>query len=146
MGEQAYSIKDLADEFGITARTLRHYEEQGLVKPARLGQNRIYSDADRVRIAWILRGRRVGFALSDIADMLMLYEIDDGRETQRQVTLARCRDRIAALEAQRADIDETITELTGFCDTLENLVASPNGKWVRKDTGEAPRLRNPWDG
>ncbi|WP_308911307.1 MerR family transcriptional regulator [Pseudokordiimonas caeni] len=146
MGELAYSIKDLAAEFGITARTLRHYEEQGLVAPARVGQNRTYSAADRVRIAWILRGRRVGFSLSEIADMLRLYELGDGRETQRQVTLAKCRERIAALEAQRADIDETITELTGFCDTLENLVPAPGGRWVRKDTGEPPQLRNPWDG
>lgn len=139
-----YTIKDLTKEFDVTSRTLRHYEEQGLITPTREGQNRIYSAADRTRIAWVLRGRRVGFSLGEITEMLDLYDLDDGRNTQRLVTLEKCRDRIKALEDQRLDIDDTITELTGFCDLLEDLTHCPNtGSWISKTTGQKPDIKKP---
>lgn len=119
--EENYSIADLAAEFRITARTLRHYEDAGLISPAREGQNRVYSVADHVRLAWIMRGKRVGFSLADIAEMLDLYNLGDGRVEQRRVTLKRCRERLAALEEQRNDLDITIAELNEFCATLEKL-------------------------
>ncbi len=131
-----YTIKELACDFGVTPRTLRHYEEQGLISPERQGQNRIYHQDDRVRLAWILRGKRVGFSLSEIGEMLDLYNLDDGRETQRAVTVSRCRDRIKALEAQRDDINATIDELQEFCELISNLVRDKeNDTWLRRDTG-----------
>ena len=120
--ETSFSITDLAEEFKITPRTIRFYEDQELLTPERRGQNRVYSKRDHSRLAWILRGTRVGFSLAEIREMLDLYDVDDGRKTQRTVTLEKCRDRIDALSQQRDDIDDTIEELEGFCHTLENLV------------------------
>ncbi|GHF16784.1 hypothetical protein GCM10017044_08910 [Kordiimonas sediminis] len=142
--KDTYSIKDLATEFNVTARTLRHYEEQGLLAPARSGQTRVYSQADRIRLAWILRGRRVGFSLNEISEMLALYSLGDGRATQRQVTLEKCRQRIDDLKAQRDDINSTIADLEEFCDTIEILVpCQKTGKLVSPETGKPPVIKTP---
>ena len=116
-----FSISDLSDEFGVTPRALRFYEDEGLIAPERRGTNRIYSHRDRARLAWILRGKRVGFSLGEIREMIDLYDIGDGRHTQRAVTVDRCRRRIAALEAQKHDIDAAIAELRDFVSTIETI-------------------------
>lgn len=109
-----YSISDLSAEFGITARALRFYEDEGLIAPQRNGIARIYSRRDRARLAWILRGKRVGFSLGEIREMIDLYDVNDGRESQRRVTVEKCRARIAHLERQRADINSAIEEISSF--------------------------------
>ncbi|MFC3050386.1 MerR family transcriptional regulator [Kordiimonas pumila] len=135
-----YSINELSREYNVTPRTLRHYEDQGLLSPLRQGQTRIYHTKDRARLAWILRGKRVGFSLQEIGEMLDLYGQGDGREKQRAVTISRCTDRIKALENQRDDINATIDELQEFCDTLMNLKrCEKTGRWIREDTGEPIR-------
>jgi DNA-binding transcriptional MerR regulator len=121
---QSFTIADLADEFNITARTLRFYEDKGLLNPERSGQSRIYSAADRVRVSWILRGKRVGFSLSEVSEMLDLYDPEDGRMKQRQVTLEKCSAKIEELKNQRDDIDIVINDLEEFCTTLENFKLS----------------------
>jgi len=113
-----FTISDLSSEFDVTARALRFYEDEGLIAPERRGLHRIYSHRDRARLAWILRGKRVGFSLAEIREMIDLYDIGDGRQAQRQVTLERCRDRIATLSRQKADIDAAIAELQGFVELL----------------------------
>lgn len=119
-GREHHSITDLCAEFGVTPRALRFYEDEGLIAPERRGTQRIYSQRDRARLAWILRGKRVGFSLAEIREMIDLYDLGDNRRVQRAVTAERCRERIGALEAQKRDIDAAIAELNEFVRTLEH--------------------------
>lgn len=119
---RTYSIGEMCDAFGVTARALRFYEDELLIAPERRGMQRHYSERDRARVAWILRGKRVGFSLADIREMLDLYDLGDHRETQRAVTLDRCRLRIATLGRQREDIDTMIAELNDFIRLLDPSV------------------------
>ena len=117
---EEFTISDMCAEFDVTPRALRFYEDEGLIAPERRATARIYSNRDRARLAWILRGKRVGFSLAEIREMIDLYDIGDGREVQRQVTLERCRDRIALLQSQKRDIDAAIAELKHFVTLLDS--------------------------
>ncbi|HEX7743518.1 MAG TPA: MerR family DNA-binding transcriptional regulator [Sphingobium sp.] len=117
---QTYTITDLSEEFSVTARALRFYEDEGLIAPERQGLARIYSRRDRARLAWILRGKRVGFSLSDIREMIDLYDADEEHEEQRRVTMAKCKARIDLLTRQKNDIDAAISELADFVKALDH--------------------------
>lgn len=116
---ELYSITALAEEFSVTPRAIRFYEDKGLLQPQRVGLNRIYSRRDRARLKLILRGKRLGFSLTDIREMLDLYDLGDGQVEQLRVTLRKSRERLAALERQRRDLDEAIAELRGACRHIE---------------------------
>ena len=107
-----YSIAELAREFAITARTIRFYEDEGLIKPRRQGLTRLYSAHDRVRLSWILRGKRLGFSLAEIKELLDLYQVDRTGNQQLRELLRRSRLHIADLERTRRDLDAHITAVT----------------------------------
>jgi len=110
---KTYSISDLAREFDITPRALRHYEDEGLLTPLRVGQRRVYRPRDRVRLKLILRGRRLGFALPEIREIIGLYDTPAGEAGQLRTLLARVAERRADLEAKRRDIEAAIQHLDG---------------------------------
>jgi DNA-binding transcriptional MerR regulator len=114
-----YSIRDLCDAFGVTARALRYYEIKGLLRPERRGLARIYSANDRARLALVLRGKRVGFALDEIKELLDLHEMDPRERSALARTQERFARRIADLKRQRADVDRAIADLKNGCEWLE---------------------------
>jgi DNA-binding transcriptional MerR regulator len=115
----SFGIADLAAEFGVTARALRFYEDQGLLSPRRDNHLRIYSPRDRARLAWVLRGKSAGFSLTEIREMLDLYDLNDERRTQRTVAIDRCRARAEQLRSQLAEMGAMIDRLSQFADSLE---------------------------
>jgi len=106
-----FTIGELADEFGITTRTIRFYEARGLITPERKGANRSYSRRNRARLMLILRGKNLGFTLEDIAEYLALYDADPGQLTQTKMLLAKVETMLEDLAKKRADIDRTLRDL-----------------------------------
>ncbi len=122
--ERTFTIRQLCVEFKVTPRALRFYEDKGLLSPGRDGMNRVYSHRDRGRLMLILRGKRVGLSLAEIRDILDLYKVDDTGAAQAAKSLKKFKERIAALEAQREDIDQAIAELKIGVERLEEQLAS----------------------
>lgn len=106
-----YSVTELAEDLGITPRTLRFYEDKKLLNPQRIGNTRVYNHRDRGRMILILRGKRLGFTLDEIREWLDLYDSDTGQVEQMRKLIAKAGERLVALEQQREDIDATIKEL-----------------------------------
>lgn len=121
--ERTFTIRHLCVEFKCTPRALRFYEDKGLLAPSRQGLNRVYSYKDRARLQLILRGKRVGLSLAEIRDILELYDRHDGGAAQNATALVKFRQRIAAFERQREDIDQAIAELHEACGRLEKRLA-----------------------
>jgi DNA-binding transcriptional MerR regulator len=123
-GRDVFTIRDLAREFDVSARTLRFYEEKGLLDPTRRGEQRLYSRRDRARLAYVLAGKAVGFSLEEVREMLDLYDLGDGQATQLKVALAKFSERIDRLERQKAEIDRVIAELTRASDGMKARLAA----------------------
>lgn len=134
-----FSITQLAEEFGLTTRAIRFYEDKGLLKPERQGQTRIYHPRDRARLILIVRGRLVGLALSEIKEILGLYDLEDGCETQNRVAIEKFQRRISSLEKQRKEIELQIATLKESCARLENTLRGQMAKAL-VDAKKRPRV------
>jgi len=118
------SISDLAQEFGITTRTIRHYEDRGLLSPARKGQNRLFSKRDRVRLKLALRGARLGFTLGEIRELFDMYDLAHGEKLQLEEFLTKLQKRRDLLQQQREDIDVMLEEISFFERQCRKLLSS----------------------
>ena len=110
-GQEQFSISELSQEFDVTTRAIRFYEDEGLLEPGRSGRRRVYSVRDRVRLKLILRGKRLGFSLSEIGDIITMYDSEPGEAGQLHYFINKISARRTALKQQRDDIDVTLNEL-----------------------------------
>ena len=117
-----FTIGDLAKEFDVSLRTLRFYEDKNLIHPRRDGVTRIYSRRDRARLKLVIMGKRVGFSLKEIKEMLDLYDLKDGQSTQLKVSLKRFNEQIALLEKQKQDVEQAIGELSQTVMIVEGML------------------------
>ena len=124
MPKQTYTISELAHEFGVTTRTIRFYEEKGLVHPLREGQKRLYTPADRVRIKLILRGKRIGMTLQDSVELIDMYEPQRNNTRQLYSLISTVTERRATLLQQKKDIDDMLAGL----DEVQELCEMALGK------------------
>ncbi len=109
-----WTIAQVAAEFGVTHRTVRHYEDLGLIAPERRGTTRVYHRRDRTRLNLILRGKRLGFPLEEIRTIIDLFDAPRGRRAQLEYVLSQIDERRTDLEQRRKDIEESIGELGDF--------------------------------
>lgn len=105
-----YTITDLTREFDISTRTIRFYEDEGLLQPVRRGRTRLFRHADRRLLIFILRGKRLGFSIAEIRDILKMYKEPPGEKGQLQLLMGKVQDKREQLRQKRKDIDETIAE------------------------------------
>jgi DNA-binding transcriptional MerR regulator len=106
-----FTVNQLAEELGVTARAIRFYEAKGLIAPRRAGTTRVFDRRDRARLMLVLRGKRLGFSLASIREFLDLYDADRSQGAQLRLLLDSTRNRIRELERQRVDLDQTLREL-----------------------------------
>ncbi|MEM9432796.1 MAG: MerR family DNA-binding transcriptional regulator [Pseudomonadota bacterium] len=124
MTEDMMTIREMCDAFGVTPRTLRFYEAKELLFPVREGQKRLFTARDRARLKLILRGKRFGFSLEEIRQLLDLYDLDDQQATQLERTYEIARARLEDMERQRDELIETIAELKQQLCWGEKMLAS----------------------
>jgi DNA-binding transcriptional MerR regulator len=109
-----YTITDLAKEFGVTTRAIRHYEDEGLLNPQREGTNRLFSNRDRVRLKLALRGKRLGFSLAEIRELFDLYDHAHDERAQLEALLAKLERHRSELEQRREDLNVMLSEISFF--------------------------------
>ncbi len=131
-----FSIGDMAGELGISTRAIRFYEDQGMLAPQRAGNNRVYAPRDMARLKLILRGKRLGFSLSDIRELLDLYDADRNHVEQLHQTLTKGRTRIAELEQQMTELAQTLQELREHEALILDLIK-------QREAGVPARARTP---
>ena len=122
-GDALMGIQELASELGVTHRTLRFYEDKGLISPQRIGTTRVYSKREMGRMQLILRGKRLGFSIREIGEFLDLYDADPEQHAQIEALLKRVRAKREDLRHQRQAIDETIKELNLIVKECEDFLA-----------------------
>jgi len=132
-----FTISELAKEFEVTTRTIRFYEDQGLLSPAREGTTRVFSARDRVRLKLALRGKRLGFSLAEIRELFELYDVSRDEHKQLEEFLAKLERRRTRLEQQREDIEVMLTEIDFFANQCRRLLRGES------DQGDLKAASNP---
>ena len=122
-----FTISELAEEFGVTTRTIRFYEDQGLLSPKREGTSRLFSSRDKVRLKLVLRGKRLGFSLAEIRELFDLYDVAQDEKKQLEEFLIKLERRRARLEQQREDIEVMLNEITFFANQCRQLLRNKTG-------------------
>ncbi|MFV0293903.1 MAG: MerR family transcriptional regulator [Paracoccus sp. (in: a-proteobacteria)] len=122
MTDDLMTIRQMCDAFDVTPRTLRFYESRELISPSRNGQHRLYNRRDRARLTLILQGKRFGFSLEDIRQLLELYDPRENNVTQLAATLLAARERLADMIHQQEELQSAITELKDKIRTTEDLL------------------------
>lgn len=131
-GDDVWSITRVAEEFDVTLRTLRFYEHEGLISPERRGTTRLFHPRDRVRLALVLRGKRLGFSLTEIARIVGMYDAEPGEVGQLRYLLEQIDKRRGELEQRRSDIEATLAEL----DDVERRVRQDLRRLTRAGAGQ----------
>ncbi|KPB02480.1 MerR family transcriptional regulator [Ahrensia marina] len=126
--EETFRIGQLAEEFDVTLRTLRFYEDKELLAPRRIGNTRIYSRSDRARLRIILLGKRLGFSLADVAEILALYDPESGNVRQLKVSLEKGEEQLTKLKNERERLDASIDELQKTIVSFRNMLAEAESK------------------
>ncbi|MCY4334096.1 MAG: MerR family DNA-binding transcriptional regulator [Litoreibacter sp.] len=135
MSEEIMTIREMCDAFGVTPRTLRFYEAKELIFPVREGQKRLYNKTDRARLKLILRGKRFGFSLEEIRQLLEMYYLDDQQATQLTRTYEIAKDRLADMVKQRDELTDAIKDLESQLRWGEKMLASMNNDALRAAAG-----------
>ena len=136
MSDITYSITELAPEFGLTTRAIRFYEDQGLLHPQRVGRSRVYASRDRVRLKLTLRGKRLGLSLSEIRELIDMYDAAKGDRGQLERFLQVLHTRRSALEQQREDIEAVLGEIASFEQQCRGLLKGKSSNPSRKRAGK----------
>jgi len=124
MTADTMTIREMCDAFGVTPRTLRFYEAKELLSPVREGQKRLFTKRDRARLKLILRGKRFGFSLEEIRQLLDLYDTGDQQHTQMLRTQELAAERLRDMELQRAELDDAIADLREQMDWVSKVLTS----------------------
>jgi DNA-binding transcriptional MerR regulator len=136
MADNNFTITELAREFGLTTRAIRFYEDQGLLCPQRVGRNRVYANRDRVRLKLTLRGKRLGLSLSEIRELLDMYDAAKGDRDQLERFLVVLHKRRRALEQQREDIEAVLGEISTLEKQCRELLQKKRGGPSKKRAGK----------
>ena len=134
MADITFTITDLAREFGLTTRAIRFYEDQGLLHPQRVGRSRVYTNRDRVRLKLTLRGKRLGLSLSEIRELLDMYDAAKGGRGQLERFLEVLQKRRSALEQQREDIEAVLGEISSFEQQCHELLQKKRAASSKRQT------------
>lgn len=133
---ELYTVNQLAEDLGITPRTIRFYEAKGLIAPQRAGTMRVFNRRDRARLMIVLRGKRLGFTLAEIREYLDLYDADRTKREQMRLLLTKTQERITGLEQQRRDLAQTLAELRAIEAEAETALAA-----IADTTGTQHRVK-----
>jgi DNA-binding transcriptional MerR regulator len=132
MGKVFFTIRQLTRELRVTARTLRYYEDEKMIAPARRGTTRLYSEHDRARLVIILRGRRLGFSVAEMREVARMYDYKDGEPAEMLLARKKFESRIRQLEEQKLDLEQALRQLRGCVGEINNaLEGKPRTPWPR---------------